>query len=366
VDTFLIKISERLSMNSIINNTNKSSKPAFRKVTSDSPEQLIVSSVNGVELSEDALVFHIYPGGNDTYIVYDKALGRDSYPEANKALLSMNPSLEQGGFLEIPESKEAVTRLQMAGGEFCANALRSAAALIVYDYQNSRKLKQVVDFSRIIVEEPTFSFKLEVSGIGEPVRVRVEERAGSLLSEAEVPLPDGKDILVKQKLTLGGIEVFCSLVRLRGIAHILVDETSLPFKPDEAYYRPLLAEAIEVFGLKGEDAVGLIWCHKVAEGSLSINPVVWVKSINTCFYESACGSGSIAAAISESKRCGNDLLEIAQPSGSNISISLRGDTVTGELKYAVIGGPVEMKRQLLGFSVRKVNVTFAKAWGSSH
>ena len=48
-----------------------------------------------------------------------------------------------------------------------------------------------------------------------------------------------------------------------------------------------------------EEAAGVMFIER-KNGKIILSPVVFVKEINTLFYETACGSGSVAVGIYES------------------------------------------------------------------
>lgn len=73
-------------------------------------------------------------------------------------------------------------------------------------------------------------------------------------------------------------------------------------------------------------------------GKTKINPVIWVKTIDTLYYETACGSGSLATAIYQNKIEGCTNLEIVQPSGYSIFIRLKKEKE--EIQKAVVEGKV--------------------------
>ena len=70
-----------------------------------------------------------------------------------------------------------------------------------------------------------------------------------------------------------------------------------------------------------EDAIGIILLER-KDNLLKINPVVWVKEIDAVYYETACGSGSLATAICKSFERNINELSIMQPSGYIINIKL--------------------------------------------
>ena len=62
------------------------------------------------------------------------------------------------------------------------------------------------------------------------------------------------------------------------------------------------------------------------DDKIVLSPVVYVKEINTLFYETACGSGSVAVGIYESfknKRSVN--IDILQPSSDIIKVETNVD-----------------------------------------
>ena len=71
-------------------------------------------------------------------------------------------------------------------------------------------------------------------------------------------------------------------------------------------------------------------------------PVVYVKSIDTLFLETACGSGTTALGLVEAKKTGKNLdeLVIEQYSGMPIYVSVNINSETGEFIDAKIDGPI--------------------------
>ena len=68
--------------------------------------------------------YSIYrPAGNDTALVYGTNYTKKMKKKINDAIMKKHTNVEQVGFISNNGKKE----LQMAGGEFCGNATRSAA-----------------------------------------------------------------------------------------------------------------------------------------------------------------------------------------------------------------------------------------------
>lgn len=84
------------------------------------------------------------------------------------------------------------------------------------------------------------------------------------------------------------------------------------------------------------------------DGSIKMEPVVWVRSISTLFYETACGSGTTAVGLVEAVRNGVDVnIPVLQPSGMqiNIEVGFDGDRFSD----AFISGPIEQIHPLAQF-----------------
>lgn len=228
-------------------------------------------------------------GGNGTVVqVTSELLSSTERRLKGTSLLSRYEKYgaEQVGFL-CPSA----LRFDMAGSEFCGNATCVAAVLL------SQNLKQ-----------PQVAFA--VSGLDGNVSAWVKETPEG--SYDVTTTFDGLRYTTQREIWKGSP---VDIVDFGGIVHIVI-RRSIPVSNDQ--YTSELQLLIERFGLQDRDAVGAIWCQQ-KENLVSIDPVVWVRAIATCFYESSCGSGSIAAALVTG--CSS----IQQPSGGIIDIKpIRG------------------------------------------
>ena len=133
-----------------------------------------------------------------------------------------------------------------------------------------------------------------------------------------------KDIndLVK-KMMLNNQDVY--IVNLPGISHLLLDQNKFKFNKDNC-----LKEAkniIKELNLLNSPAVGVVRFDKS-----QINPVVYVKDIDSLFYENSCGSGSIAYGIYHSflkKSDGKFKFDVVQKNNEVVEVGV-------ELKNNVI------------------------------
>ncbi|BFR47842.1 diaminopimelate epimerase [Nitratidesulfovibrio sp. HK-II] len=304
----------------------------------------------------NALRFHKFsPGGNTTILVTDLVPVRLRAAVAAELMGEHHVHAEQVGFVSLAGVRP---RIDMMGGEFCGNACRSLAALLA--------------LKRVLVAGPggLMSGEIESSGVEGPLPVRVVLTAQGPDAAVRMPLPlppvagnasGGKDASegkgapdemetgagnaaptgnappcaqdLSRMVTYPGEGL--ALVRLPGIAHLLLDAALHPFP--EAW-RDRARALIDLHGLSDEPAAGCIWHH----GPLAapgITPVVRVRDTDSIILESACGSGSLAYGLLRAASAdGETSLAVRQPSGAAIRVSVtRRDGLTPE---AWIGGAV--------------------------
>lgn len=125
-------------------------------------------------------------------------------------------------------------------------------------------------------------------------------------------------------------------IRLAVVAEKEAKEQIRKLKEEEEKAKKELKEIMQKFDTD-ENAVGMILLEE-ENGKTKINPVIWVKTIDTIYYETACGSGSLATAIYKNKVEGSENLEIVQPSGYSIYIRLEKQSNT--IQKAVVKGKV--------------------------
>ena len=157
----------------------------------------------------------VNPAENMTIFVLDK-VERKLHKELSNRLLNYNSIHgEQVGFIEEPESLEGkrvkTQRLQMMGGEFCGNATRSLAALMVFN-----------NYPNVLKVDDQYIVQLEVSGMNTLIncQVRLTNKNTEFYSSIEMPLPTGINDF---KLNLNGDEIEFKRVDFLGITHFIVD-----------------------------------------------------------------------------------------------------------------------------------------------
>lgn len=195
---------------------------------------------------------------------------------------------EQVGFIVSPRRTDSVLRLEMSGGEFCGNAVLSAAAYCLYKGLSNEK-----------------SFLLESSGSETQLACEVNVKSPSFFeAKAEMPNPLSiKDMAVEADNHL----ISGSLVRLEGITHFLTDRWLCEEEFD--FVLKKLMEKID------DKAIGIIPYKRVAGNEYEIRPFVYVKETGSKFFERACGSGTLALGVHLSQDNQEHKFIVHQPGG---------------------------------------------------
>lgn len=243
-------------------------------------------------------------GGNGTAIrVLSEPLTRSEYVKKGNELLEKTKTFgaEQVGFL-IPK----IRHFEMAGGEFCGNAARSAALLLSE-----------------IEQKPKVSFTMSgYSGIVTGTVKKINERK----YEVECVFPGLSIKKKKVKLSEGQK---ATVVDLGGIVHVVIEAS---FPSEKKIYQSFHRRITKELNLEGRSAVGVIWIEKIKNG-VKMHPVVWVKEVDTFFYETSCGSGAIAVGGV------TGVCSIVQPTGKKIIVSFTKNAITlkSEMEVVYIG-----------------------------
>ncbi|MBQ7667859.1 MAG: hypothetical protein IJS47_00835 [Clostridia bacterium] len=211
------------------------------------------------------------PSGNKTALVIGDWYTKAQKKHINDFILYKHKSVEQVGFVSEKEYK-----LTMAGGEFCGNATRCAALYYLGENKNR-------------------NISIKVSGMTDKVKAGIDKNSNVYA-----------DIKVNSVKKYKGYKI----IEIEGITHIVLNENeSEKYLCDLTNIKEKAREIID--NLKVDDkAVGVIFTEET-DKALKIFPIVLVKSIDTLFFETACGSGTVATlmAFDEEK------LDILQPSG---------------------------------------------------
>jgi diaminopimelate epimerase len=256
--------------------------------------------------------FKVNPGGNITAIVKGE-FNKSRRIKIARAILQSDKKVEQVGFWQAPRLKKSAARLQMMGGEFCGNASRSLAYLIFR-------------------ESGIKKMQLECSGFPKPLLCEIYAKGKALTCAITI-----NSNVFKLKKIAG-----YDLVIMPGIVYLIIHG-----KINKNKAKQILAS----LGLLKKPAVGIISIQKksaklVVSGKskksaeFSIKAFVWVKATKTFYEETACASGTIAAAFCIRKlqsknnqfRSKNKFF-ITQPSRSVFSVNFKG-------RLCILNGPI--------------------------
>lgn len=239
------------------------------------------------------------PTENMTILVMDPVPVELKAEIATRLLAQNHLHAEQVGFVEKPHDPNngSVVRLQMMGGEFCANATRSLAAVLAFKGFPAQK-----------AEEEGVLYRLQVSGVEHPVDCRVLKLSGkenTYVSEARLPLPVKWETMI---LMHGAKSVTGELVVFPGISHLIVNKNEID-NPEE-FFRLVKKQLSD----QQDDAIGVMFY----DSSRSyMEPLVWVRGTDTRYWERGCGSGTAAVgAVLAAQKQGNVRKQIFQPGGA--------------------------------------------------
>ncbi len=234
------------------------------------------------------LNYKIYiPSGNPTALVIGIEKDIEKRKEINNYLMSKYDFVEQVGFISKNNYE-----LIMAGGEFCGNATRSA----VKYYLNSKP----------------GNISIKVSGVKDKLNAGIDND-----NNVWVDMPIIKGDFSK---SVKRINSNSAIIKMYGITHMVIESGNINKKYNKEELKEYAYEILEEYNLLCENAAGVMFINKV-NNNIELYPVVFVREINTLFYETACGSGTTAVAIYESSKLYKNIdINVIQPSGKIINV----------------------------------------------
>ena len=236
--------------------------------------------------------YKIYiPSGNPTALVLGLEKDPNRRKEINDEIMSLyDDFVEQVGFVNTDINNP---ELLMAGGEFCGNATRSA----VNYYLDGKK----------------GNLEMKVSGVPNKLNTGIDEDGNAWV---DMPIIKGS-----YKNSIKPISNNSAIVKMYGITHLVIESGDINKEYSKEELKKYAFSILEKQGLLNEEAAGVMFVNRLDEEDIEISPIVFVKAINTLFYETACGSGTTAVGIYESfKRKEGIDVNILQPSGNTINV----------------------------------------------
>ncbi|WP_129600242.1 diaminopimelate epimerase [Anaerophilus nitritogenes] len=236
----------------------------------------------------------VNPTENMTVFIRNQ-LPRSCYIEiANKIMAYGNVYAEQVGFIEKAQDGECV-RLQMMGGEFCANATRALAALLAYE-----------DHKSVIKKDRKMNIPIEVSGMEKIIYCHVEETNDPIEFISSIDMPLHKNIK-NLDIEIDGQNYHMQLVEFPGIVHVVLKNEKIK---DKTNFFLKVKEKLKDLEY---EALGMIFYD---EANTFIEPLIYVKETESLVFERGCGSGTAALGVALSYEHQNDMnLKVNQPGG---------------------------------------------------
>ena len=227
---------------------------------------------------------YIDPCGNITILV-ESEITTTQQSAVSKKLMDAEPECEQVGFVRKGSHR---IRLRMAGGEFCGNAVMSAAALLCDD-------------SNMAVKE-TEMVTVESSGADDPIEVditRTEDENGLHVFRGKVDMPLPRRI-INRKLSWKGNGYDLPVVEFEGISHMICLPGVISLSDTEAeeairsWIGEFNTECIGIMIISSEDPQSPETNGNERAIGMTVRPLVYVPAVDTCVWESSCASGTTA------------------------------------------------------------------------
>lgn len=234
------------------------------------------------------------PTENMTIFILDP-LPRSSYSEvANKLMNYNNLHAEQVGFIEQPTLPGSASRLHMMGGEFCGNASRAFAAIMVQK-----------GYSTYQREGDHFIVPIEVSGNDRILNAEVRELSDHTY-DVKIKLPLYKSARPFET-HYNGVHYPGLLVDFEGISHVVLSTGN--DIPDEG----LLLHIVKELSPLKSGAFGVMFYNEELN---FMTPLVYVEDTGSVIWERSCGTGTAAlgVALSLAGKGSIDMV-VGQPGG---------------------------------------------------
>lgn len=283
------------------------------------------------------------PAGNKTIFVHDK-FERADYAKVAEQLLAMEEfAAEQVAFvLDAPECGRAEGRMEMCGLEFCGNATRTFGLMVAKEMGISGDGKVFVDVSgvdeilTVEVDTDTNYTKVKMPAYIDIKRFDLSSIFDTDGGSENDSAPDRttvasvRDTVATERTSESALKSV-KAVDFGGILHLIIPD--IP-----AYLENFEHVKKFVYDRFNPPAMGAMFYDTKNE---TLAPVVYVKDVESTYFEGSCASGTAACAIAfgSEKPDGDYTFTFPQPAGTiNASVEVRG----GKVQNVYIEGPVEI------------------------
>lgn len=263
------------------------------------------------------------PSGNTTILVLDPVHPGERSGLAARLMDKNSLSAEQVAFFDEHPPRFCDIGIAMMGGEFCGNAVRSAAAWLVFDRCRWQPSLQ---------PDYMAQFEVSCSGIDRNVLCKVHQKGRALFDvSAELPLPRSL-----MEVEAGGYSL-CR-VELPGINHFCLSESDALSSGEK---ERLIQDVLSQYPVQNGEAAGVLFWD-----GTHLDPFVYVKGTDTLVHESSCGSGTAAMTA---------CLAFRQKGNIHIDAHQAGGMIYGEAEYKDsisslrIGGLVEITAEGIAY-----------------
>lgn len=264
------------------------------------------------------------PAGNITILVKDR-FGRESYQNIASQLLAMEELKgEQVAFIQdVPQCGRAEGKLEMCGLEFCGNASRAYGLIRAKELGIDGKGQVFID----------------MSGCSEILTIEVDTNTG--YTKVAMPLPASMAEIDLSRLPIGDVDANpmvqvllrrAALVDFGGIVHVVVSD----IEPEPETFELIRDMIIEMYN---PPAVGVMFCNSEKNNMV---PVVYVRDVDTTYFEGSCGSGVTACAAAFARVLGDGVYNFSFPQPAGI-IDSTVEIQKGQFKSISIEGSVYLK-----------------------
>ena len=274
------------------------------------------------------------PAGNITIFVKD-SFDREQYPAvAGQLLADKELKGEQVAFiLDTPAGGGADGKMEMCGLEFCGNGSRSFGLITAKKMGIKGKGSVNVDVSgcdEILTVEVDTEKNYTKIKMPNPLSV-------SKIDLSQLPIGD-TDSAIRQQLKRAAVLDF------GGILHVVLKGVTA----DRKNFDIIKDYMMEKYN---PPALGVMFCGKDAgEKELCpLVPVVYVKDVDTTYFEGSCGSGTTAcaAAFGLEKGEGTYRFVFPQPAGTiESTVVIAGGKVDRVFIEGLVGISPEMEKEI--------------------
>ena len=257
------------------------------------------------------------PAGNITILVLTP-VDRSDYQRVAHVLLEEYPQAEQVGYVLAAGPDDAYPRMEMCGLEFCGNASRAFAF-----------------YEAICQEPPVKEIDVQVSGCDHPLHAWLEADGREGVAKIQMPVPtDIENIEIRIPAYFSdfadGDRIKGRLVHMDGISHLIISSISRAAILEAGRERmnelfvTIRDSAYEITGIDFP-AFGVMFVDREAD---HMTPVVYVRDVDTVYFEGSCASGSTAAAyalaVTDLERSDFVSYRLNQPAGT-LYIDIAGE-----------------------------------------